>query len=299
MWGDEMATFRIATQRHEQAIEKKIKQMMQTQKIEEKQCHTTKDKTLTTYLFKCAKRESEQMAQVVAAIVNDIAQEVVLEQFADRYLKERQDMTQEEKDTIKELFIFNQYMAREEGTSYVSYYVIYIPILREIEISHELNMDGWIAFRMKKYQMILGDKIEQIIEEYKVQKEYLECLRYIVEARREQKTVDKILHLVPGCKGEMRLYNQQKADVTKQYISMYCGELLDEGCMRVEDLVVHILITVPPETLVIHARESYDNAQCIATIELIFEEAVFYCTACELCCGKKNDKEVDSLYEFD
>ena len=287
-WGRRlMIEFKILTQRYQNKIEEKIQESIRIKKLDAKSWHTYDDDGTTHFIFSCNKKEKENMMQTMANIVSDTVQEEVLDKFASKYLKERKDISKEDRKAIKELFIVSNYMAKEDGVSYISYYVIYLPILREIEKYQHINIEGWMSFRMQKYQTILNDVIEQAIYDYQTQKEYLEYISFIIESKRSQDVVEETMHLIPKHKGEMGLLNHEKEDVTKAYIYKYCEEFLEEGAVKLEDLLLNILITAPPRELIIHRKESYHNIKFIATLETLFAGHLSYCTGCDSCKGVK------------
>lgn len=280
---NKMIEFKILTQRYQNKIEKKIRNMIRIKELQDKSWQRYEENKTTAFIFQSHKKEKDTMVQVVAHIASDVVQEEVLTRFAVKYLKNRNDLQKEEKETIQEIFILNNYMAKEDGVSYISYYMIYTPILVELEKYQTMNVDGWVLFRMKKYQAILEDIMEQVVYDYKTQKEYLECIHFIVESRRENTGQDSVLHLIPKGHGEMGLLNSKKEDVTRSYIQKYCEELLEEDDVKIEDFLMNILITIPPKKLVIHNKEIYVNKKFIATLELIFNDTLSYCAGCDIC----------------
>lgn len=283
MEGEEMTSFNLSTQHYPEKIEEKINKLVAIQALDKKKCTLEKNGDITTYKFSYTKKDREEILQQVANIASDMVQEQVIRTFGKKYLGLQMDLTKKDREFLQELFIANHYMTKEEGVSYISYYVIYVPILHELEKYGQVHIEGWIQFRTAKYTTILKDLMDHTIEEYRTEKEYLECISLIIQSRSHYKSSEKTLHLIPKKQGEMGLLNTDKKDVTKEYITRYCDEMLEDGDLRMEDLLMNIFITVAPKNLIIHQKEKYTNKQFISTLELIFEGHMSYCTGCEYC----------------
>lgn len=276
-------TVQLLTQQYPEKVEAKIKKLIDIEELQKKYYKIEKVGDLTSFQFNYSKKEKEGILQKIANIASDIVQEGVLKKVAKKYLEKQKDLTKKDRIAIQELFISNNYMAKEEGVSYISYYVVYLPILKELEKHEQLHIEGWIDFRTQKYQRILEDLLEQMITEYKMEKEYLECISLLIQSRSYQEALENTLHLVPRGRGQMGILNSKKEEVTKAYIEKYCSELMEDEPLQIEDLFMHIFITVAPRNIVIHKKESYSNRQFINTLELIFDEHTQYCDGCEGC----------------
>ena len=285
-----MIAFKLITQLCREKVEEKINEVIDMQQLEKKQYKCKEEAERIVFTFECNKRERDATLQVIANIASNTVQERVLDRFATKELRKHKELSKEEKEAIKELFVVSNYMAKEEGVSYISYYVIYMPILKELEKHQQLNIDGWIQFRMQKYQSILQDILEQTIDDYLMQKEYLEYISFVIESKRMQEDVDEKMHLVPTISGEFSLLNANYEDVTKAYIKRYCMEFLADDEVKLEDLLLHIFITVPPKQLVIHRKLEFQNRKFIGTLEILFDGHMSYCSGCSCCQTLKEDE---------
>ena len=289
MWGAQMIELKILTQRYQKNVEEKINKLIETKQIDEKSFEKLEENDRVSFNFAIKKQEKDRITQLVSTMISDLVQEEILKQFSKAYLKKKKELKNEDKKAIQEYFILNNYMSKEEGVSYISYYVIYTPLVREIEKHQQLHIDGWITFRMKKYQMILQDILEQTIDDYKTQQEYLNYISMLIESRRHFKGGEKTMHLIPINQGQISILNHFEKDVTSEYIKRYCKEVIEDAGTTPEDLLMHVFITVPPENLIIHHKEIYANKRFVHTIELIFAGHIRYCTGCELCSQVKEE----------
>lgn len=288
--GRMMMTLKLLTQQYPEKVEAKIKKLIDIEEMQNKHYVSEQLEGLTSFQFNYQKREKEAILQKVANIASDIVQEGVIKKVTKKYLDAQSDLTKKDKLTIEELFINNNYIAKEDGVSYISYYVVYVPILKELEKYEQLHLEGWIDFRTKKYQRILEDLLEEMVCDYKTEKEYLECISLLIQSRSYQQAIESTLHLVPSTYGQMSILNSKKEEVTKAYIQKYCKELLEDEPVQIEDLLMNIFLTVAPQNIVIHNKESYANKQFVSTLELIFEGHTTYCEGCAYCNRAKEDE---------
>lgn len=248
----------------------------------------TYEENIHTFQLEGTKKDKSLILERVATIISNIVQSSVLTKFAKESLKTRINLTTKEKREIESLFIINNYVAKEEGVSYISYYLLYTPILKALEEHKVLNIDGWILFRTHQYKIILEDILEQTIYDYQTQKDYLRFINLLRESKKIQECLESTLHLVRQVNKKMRILNTNKKDITDEYIAQYCTELMEEPEVTEEDLMMNIFITVCPKKLVIHNKKEYPNQQFIETLEMIFEGEIEYCEGCDVCLDKEN-----------
>lgn len=277
-----MIQYRIWTEKHAELFQTKLDNMKQD--LESTYGSWQKNEGSYTNCFICTitKKERDELLKVVASIIGDIIQEDVLKKFAKAYLNNYKGLRREEKKEVERLFIHSNYIAKEEGVSYIAYYVIYTPLIKELQRYKQVNIDGWINFRTQKYKTILEDVIEQTIYDFEMQKDYIQFINFLLETKAMQETKEQTIHLIPKINGEIILLDEQKENQTQKYINVYCEEL-DEQALKVEDKILHILISISPEKLVIHEAVSKLNPQFLETIKALFKDQITYCTGCKAC----------------
>ncbi|MEG0388176.1 MAG: sporulation protein YtxC, partial [Niameybacter sp.] len=209
-------------------------------------------------------------------------QEEILKDFAKSYLKGRKDLIRKEKEEIEKFFIHNNYITKEEGVSYISYYVIYTPIYKELEKYKVLNIDGWITFRSQKYKIILQDVMEQTIYDYEMQKDYVQFINFLIQMKSMQEEQTELVHLVPQGNGDILLFDEQKKEQTDYWLKLYCEELEDDK-LTIEDKVLHTLIELAPQKIKLHDCQDYLNKPFLETLKILFKDQLQYCKGCEIC----------------
>lgn len=231
--------------------------------------------------------DPEQSEECLAHVLSDIIQKQAILKVCNRYLKQREDLSLTERKEVSDAFLKNNYLSRQEGFSYITYYLIYLPIYKEIKEKRTLNVEGWLQFRIGKYKILLSDVLEQFIEDYMTKKEVVNFIRLMRDASSLAVPLEDEMHIVYKSEGKINLYNKQFKNVTGHYIKKYCKELLLDSTLTREDLLLHVLITICPKKIFIHKMENMKTKQFMNTLEIIFEENIIYCQGCRFC--EKNE----------
>lgn len=243
-----------------------------------------------TYICICHFEEKDYVEDL-ANVVSDIVQQQVISELADKYISSLKDIPDETKEEIKKKFILNNYLLKEEGSSYLSYYFIYLPVLEQIKNYHVLHIDGWIQFRLKEYKIILKDILNTLISEQKMKEKFDSFINFIKEIVLLKNTVEDHIHIIYLKNHKVRILNSKMYDVTKEYIEEYCVDFLESHDMSMEDIVLNICITLCPNLIVIHQKHNCKKMQFFRTLESIFENKIAYCNGCDSC--NQSSKFVD------
>jgi putative sporulation protein YtxC len=145
----------------------------------------------------------------------------------------------------------------------------------------EINLDGFITFRLQEYREQLGDAIGRAVDDFLMEKEYVEfinLLRHFVEA---QPPKLRLVHAIILPKGGFRLMDDKGATVTREYLAESFVEV--EAEVNSEDLLVSALITIAPERVVLHCSVELDRLEALDTIRGVFEGRVTTCRSCQIC----------------
>ncbi|MGL4345230.1 MAG: sporulation protein YtxC [Cellulosilyticaceae bacterium] len=289
-----MEQYHLSTQRYTDQVKHSIDSHNFKLGIEEKRWEVTKVQQESCFIYGVGRKEKKNAGEYMASIASDIVQQEVIQDFAKKYLKERHDLEEKDKEQIKKLFFVSNYLTQEEGVSYISYYLVYVPLLRVIEAERGLNIDGWIRFRTKQYRTILKDLIEQVIYDYQIQKEYLEFIELLKETRKLHESSEGTLHLVILPNNQMYILDEHMKEVTQSYIHKYSNKELKEKGVTREDLIMNVFILGSPEKVVIHNRGEQTRS-FVETLEAIFQNEIIYCNGCEYCKDASKYGQVNPL----
>lgn len=162
-----------------------------------------------------------------------------------------------------------------------------------LEQHNDLNVVGFIRFRLADYMNELREVAEYAIDEFIMDQQYQEfisLLKYFVYI---QETKIPVAHLMHRGGNEFTLYNEQMNPIDTQQFDGFTLELLDKE-INFEDMIVSTLISVSPQKIVIHTRDPEE--QVIKTIMQIFENRAMICTYCKQCGTVLGSKNKDQLY---
>lgn len=154
-----------------------------------------------------------------------------------------------------------------------------------IDENREININGFMTFRMKELRDDLEGIIDKIVEKYMVEKEYnefIKLLKYFVEI---QESKIGLMNIEIDRDGKYILRDEKGNDITERLF----GELNDlryRENTNDEDVLISVLITNSPEKIIIHCVENCRNAELIDTVKKVFTNRVEFCDDCKSC--KKN-----------
>jgi putative sporulation protein YtxC len=152
-----------------------------------------------------------------------------------------------------------------------------------IEENNEINIDGFITFRMKELAEDIESIIDRIVEKYIVEKEYEEFIRllkYFVDIQ-DSKIEEVNIYIKP-----LGVYNVTDS-TGKDIFSIMLKDLSDSDLnivnANIEDILISGLITNAPEKIVIHGESQCINKEFLNTILNVFGDRVEFCKTCEVC----------------
>ncbi|HAK44073.1 MAG TPA: putative sporulation protein YtxC [Clostridium sp.] len=156
-------------------------------------------------------------------------------------------------------------------------------IIACIEDGNEINIKGFIDFRVKELMIDIYIIVEKIVENYMIEKEYNEfisLLKYFIEV--QESKVEKV-DLYIGRRGDSYILKDEFGnDMMETLLNDLCE---NKNILEVsqDDLVISGLITMSPKTIVIHSASRCKNKELINTIEKVFEDRVYHCSGCNEC----------------
>jgi putative sporulation protein YtxC len=145
----------------------------------------------------------------------------------------------------------------------------------------DLNIDGFIRFRLDEYLEELHEMAEYAVDEFLMDQQYQEfisLLKYFVYI---QEAKIPLAHLIHKGGNEFTLLNDRMEPIdTNDCDATLTIEMIEKD-INFEDVIVSTLISVSPQQINIHTRDP--EVQIIQTIMQIFENRVKLCQYCGLC----------------
>ena len=147
-------------------------------------------------------------------------------------------------------------------------------------------LTGFINFRIKNYMTILEDVVDEAVNSFVVEKEYLEFISLLKMYVNSQNSNCDVVHLI---------YNNNNStllDKDKNQINVsddiFKAKYLSDISFSSNDYALNTLLTLVPEKIYIHLIDNCID-EFIHTISLIFENRVEICTDCSICKIYKNN----------
>ncbi|WP_202710331.1 putative sporulation protein YtxC [Sporosalibacterium faouarense] len=224
--------------------------------------------------------------------------DIILEFYQERIIEKIIDdkcfyLDFEEKSKLKENAVKylenNDYVITEGITYKVSKKAkILKAILGYLEFSNEINIDGFVNFRLKFFIDMVDDAIDKTLEDFIIEKEYLEfikILQYFVDIQ----TPKKELVNVTLERNKYTLYDEKMNLIQNEFMEEFAEEMFDND-MNYDDLLISSLITIAPNKIVIHADKHNKDNQVIEVIQNIFANKSTICEGCQLCKSLSNSQ---------
>ncbi len=239
---------------------------------------------------------NERVKEIVNLYISNILYKIVLEEYRNKemfdYLTEnyfflKQDEIIEIEDQIMKV-LFNNDSISFDNLIYclnkINNIIEKIKIC--LEENSEININGFIRFRMKELREDIESIVDKVIETYMVEKEYREfikLLKYFVEI--QESKIEKVNIIIDG-EGNYSIVDIDKKDIFSEFMKEIIECKVDNE-VKMEDIIISGLITNAPKSVVIHGKENCINKEFINTIENVFGNKVSFCKDCNLCAEKQ------------
>lgn len=164
-------------------------------------------------------------------------------------------------------------------------------IISYLQENIELNIGGYITFRIKDLIPELQEIIDKEIEKYMVEKEYnefIKLLKYFVEM--QESKIDEI-NIIIEKNGDYTIQDKKGHDIMEILVNDV-SELKSNKNINIEDVLISGLITNCPLKIKIHCQENCNNKELIETIKNVFLDRVVFCNSCKICNSRKNEMRI-------
>ena len=147
-------------------------------------------------------------------------------------------------------------------------------------------LTGFINFRIKNYMAILEDVVDEAVNSFVVEKEYLEFISLLKMYVNSQNSNCDVVHLIYN-KNNSTLLDKDKNQINVSD-DIFKAKYLSDISFSSNDYALNTLLTLVPEKIYIHLINNCID-EFIHTISLIFENRVEICTDCSICKIYKNN----------
>lgn len=240
----------------------------------------------------CEEEIDDRLRNIFNINVANILYNVVIDEFynkdmmqflSDTYFFLKYDEIKEIKDSSLQL-LKNEGSIIDESSVYCinKKNQIIDKIAQCIDENREININGFMTFRMKELRDDLEVIIDKIVEKYMVEKEYnefIKLLKYFVEI--QDSKID-LMNIEISSDGKYIIRDKNGEDITERLFNEL-NDLRYRENTNDEDILISVLITNSPEKVVIHCAENCRNEELIDTVKKVFTDRVEFCNDCKSC----------------
>ena len=147
-------------------------------------------------------------------------------------------------------------------------------------------LDGFLNFRIKDYMSILEEVVDEAVNNFVIEKEYLEFISLLKMYINSQKSTCDVVHLVYTNENSILL--DKDKNIINVSDDIFKAKYLSDISFSSNDYALNSLLTLIPKKIYIHLIDNCID-EFIHTLSLIFENRVEICTDCDICKIYKNN----------
>ena len=160
-----------------------------------------------------------------------------------------------------------------------------------IKNNKTIYLDGFIYFRLKPYFSLLDDVVNNAVNHYLIEKEYMEFISLLKLYINSQKSMCNIVHIIYS-HAESILLDENKNIISPDE-DIFKAKYLSDISFSANDYTLNSLLNLIPNKIYIHLIDNSID-EFIQTLELVFENRVNLCTDCNICEFYKNSN-IDNI----
>ncbi len=152
-----------------------------------------------------------------------------------------------------------------------------------IEEKSEINITGFIRFRMRELFQDIEEIVDKVVERHMIEREYnefIKLLKYFVEI--QENKIDEV-NIIINRGGTYIILDENQNNIYEMFLDDFSDFNMSMVNTNKDDLLISGLITNSPKNIIIHGVENSLNVEIIETIKQVFEERVSFCHGCSKC----------------
>lgn len=239
---------------------------------------------------------NERVKEIINLYISNVLYKIVIEQYKEKemfdfltenYFFLKQEEVIEVEEEIMKILLGEESLKCENLIYCMNKMNSIIEKIKNcLEENSEININGFIRFRMRDLREDIENIIDKVIESYMVEKEYREfikLLKYFVDI--QESKIDEINIFINEA-GNYFIKDKDKKDIFNEFMKELVECRMDNDA-KMEDIIISGLITNAPKKVIIHGKKNCLNKEFIDTIENVFENKVSFCDGCPLCIEKQ------------
>jgi len=147
-------------------------------------------------------------------------------------------------------------------------------------INKSIILSGFLNFRIKDYMSFLENIVDEAVNAFVVEKEYLEFVSLLKMYINSQNCNSNIVHLIYNNENSILL--DENKDIINVSNDIFKAKYLSDITFSSNDYALNGLLTLLPKKIHVHLIDNCVD-EFIHTLGLIFENRVEVCTDCNIC----------------
>lgn len=158
--------------------------------------------------------------------------------------------------------------------------ILYDIFYQFLSTHKSIILNGFINFRLKDYLSILDEVVNEAVNSFVIEKEYLEFISLLKLYINSQSCGCKMVHIIFSSSESILLDENKNPIVVRDDI--FKAKYLSDISFSSNDYILNSLLTLLPKKIYIHLVDDYID-EFVNTLQLVFENRVNLCTDCNIC----------------
>ncbi len=141
-------------------------------------------------------------------------------------------------------------------------------------------LNGFVNFRLKDYLSVLDEVVNEAVNNFVIEKEYLEFISLLKLYINSQPCGCEMVHIIFSSSESILLDENKNSIVVADNI--FKAKYLSDISFSSNDYILNSLLTLLPKKIHIHLVDDYID-EFVNTLQLVFEHKVNLCTDCNIC----------------
>lgn len=155
-----------------------------------------------------------------------------------------------------------------------------------ITTHHSIVLTGFINFRLYEYRNLLNNLVDFSVNEFIIEREYLEFISLVRLYVNSQPNNYGIVHIICFDFDTILLNeNLETIEINKNALN---AKYLSDVTFSDNDYILNTLLNLLPSKIFLHVKSLSSNSEFVNTLKLIFEDRLQICSDCNICNLYKN-----------
>lgn len=141
-------------------------------------------------------------------------------------------------------------------------------------------LNGFINFRLKSYLSLLDEIVNEAVNHFIIEKEYMEFISLLKLYINSQSCGCEMVHIIFSSSESILLDENKNLIMVSDDI--FKAKYLSDISFSSNDYILNSLLTLLPKKIYIHLIDGYID-EFINTLQLVFENRIQLCTDCNIC----------------